>query len=166
MRIPTTRSLFLLAFLGCCGLIAAALYLEHVTGLEPCPLCLVQRVEVILFGIVCLLGAIHGPKHIGQKIYGFFALLFAATGIASAGRQIWLQGLPEDQLPACLPPLNFMLEAFPLMDVVKKMMSGTADCAEITWTMFGLNLAELSMISFVVMALFSLFIIFRPRPRS
>lgn len=166
MRLPSTRILFLIAFLGSAALLGVAYYLEHFEGLNPCPLCLVQRAEVALFGLVCLVAALHGPKPLGQRIYAFFALFFAGTGIASAGRQIWLQGLPEDQLPSCLPPLDFLLQTNPLIEVIKKMMSGTADCAEVTWSLFGLNLAELSMISFVIMALYSLFILFRPRPKA
>jgi|SRR5699024_3179012 len=161
MQLPATRSLFLLAFLGCLGLIAIALYLEHVLGIEPCPLCHVQRFAVVLFGVICLLAAIHNPARLGQRIYAVLGSLAAAFGIATAGRQIWLQGLPKDQLPACLPSLEFMLEAFPLQEVISKMLHGTADCAEVTWTLLGLNIAELSMINFLTMLAFSVFIVLR-----
>lgn len=161
MQLPPTRLLFLLAFLGCAGLMAVALYLEHVTGLEPCPLCHVQRLAVVLFGSVCLLATLHNPALLGRRIYALLAMLAAAFGIATAGRQIWLQGLPEDQLPACLPPLEFMLEAFPLQDIITKMLHGTADCAEVNWTLLGFNIAELSMLSFIGMLVFSLFILLR-----
>lgn len=163
MQIPSTRQLFLLAFLGCLALLGVALYLEHAVGLAPCPLCHVQRFAVVLFALVCLFAAMHNPKRCGQRIYAFFAGLAAAFGIATAGRQIWLQGLPEDQLPSCLPPFEFMLEAFPLQDIISKMLHGTADCAEINWTLLGFNLAELSMLSFIIMLMFSLFIAVRKR---
>lgn len=163
MQIRSNRSLFLLAFLGCIGLLAMALYLEHVVGLVPCPLCHVQRFAVALFAAVCLLATVHNPAHIGQRIYAFFAGLAAIFGIATAGRQIWLQGLPEDQLPSCLPPLEFMMEAFPVQEIIAKMLHGTADCAEINWTLFGFNLAELSMLSFIIMLIFSLLIALRKR---
>ena len=161
MQLPSTRQLFLLAFLGCTGLIAVALYLEHIVGLEPCPLCHVQRFAVVLFGFICLLATVHNPALLGRRIYAVLAMLAAAFGIATAGRQIWLQGLPEDQLPACLPPLEFMLEAFPLQEIITKMLHGTADCAAVDWTLLGLNIAQLSMISFVAMLLWSLFILLR-----
>ncbi len=163
MQIPSTRQLFLLALLGCIGMLAAALYLEHVVGLVPCPLCHVQRFAVALFALVCLLATVHNPARCGQRIYAFFAGLAAIFGIATAGRQIWLQGLPKDQLPSCLPPLEFMLEAFPLQEIISKMLHGTADCAEINWTLLGFNLAELSMVSFIIMLVFSLFIALRKR---
>lgn len=161
MQLPSTRLLFALAFLGSAALIAIALYLEHVTGLEPCPLCHVQRFAVALFGLLCLLAALHNPKQLGQRVYAGFAAVAALLGIATAGRQIWLQGLPEDQLPSCLPPLEFMLEAFPLQDIISKVLHGTADCAEVTWSLFGFNLAELSLLGFIMMLIFSLLILLR-----
>lgn len=163
MQIPSNRSLFLLALLGCIGLLAVALYLEHIVGLNPCPLCHVQRFAVVLFAAVCLLATVHNPARCGQRIYAFFAGLAAIFGIATAGRQIWLQGLPKDQLPSCLPPLEFMIEAFPVQEIISKMLHGTADCAEINWTLLGFNLAELSMLSFIIMLVFSFFIALRKR---
>lgn len=161
MQLPATRLLFLLAFLGCAAIIGFALYLEHSVGLVPCPLCHVQRFAVLLFAVVCLLATVHNPARLGQRIYGLLAMLAAGFGIATAGRQIWLQGLPEDQLPACLPPFEFMLEAFPLQEIISKMLHGTADCAEVNWTLLGLNIAELSMLSFIAMLIFSLFVVLR-----
>ncbi|QEY59689.1 disulfide bond formation protein B [Pseudomonas sp. C27(2019)] len=165
MQLPSSRLLFSLAFLGCAGIIAVALYLEHVVGLVPCPLCYVQRVAVILFAVVCLLAALHNPARLGQRIYAALSTLAVGLGIAAAGRQIWLQGLPEDELPACLPSLDYMLEAFPLQDVISKMLHGTADCAEVTWTLLGLNLAEISLLGFIAMLIFSLFIMLRKTVR-
>ncbi|MDY0251060.1 MAG: disulfide bond formation protein B [Pseudomonas sp.] len=163
MQIPSTRQLFLLALLGCIGLLAVALYLEHVVGLVPCPLCHVQRAAVLMFAVICLLATMHNPARTGQRIYAILAALAASFGIATAGRQIWLQGLPEDQLPSCLPPFEFMLEAFPIQEIISKMLHGTADCAEINWTFLSFNLAELSMVSFIAMLLFSLFLALRKR---
>lgn len=165
MQLPSSRLLFSLAFLGCAGIISVALYLEHIVGLMPCPLCYVQRVAVILFGITCLLAALHNPPRLGQRIYAALSALATGLGIAAAGRQIWLQGLPEDQLPACLPSLEYMLEAFPIQDIISKMLHGTADCAEVNWTLLGFNLAEFSLLSFIMMLVFSLFIMLRKAAR-
>lgn len=166
MQLPATRLLFLFAFLGCAGLIGIALYLEHIVGIEPCPLCHVQRFAVVVFGLICLLAALHNPARLGQRLYAVLGMLAAGFGIATAGRQIWLQGLPEDQLPACLPPLGFMLEAFPLQEIISKMLHGTADCAAVTWTLLGFNIAELSMVSFITMLVFSVFIVLRKNPEA
>jgi disulfide bond formation protein DsbB len=158
MALAFPRNLFLLAFLGCLGLMGGALYLEHVVGLEPCPLCIVQRVCVILFALVCLVAAIHGPARLGQRLYAGLALLFALVG---AGRQIWLQSVPPDQLEACLPSLEFMLDALPLQEIVRLVFHGTAECAEVTWTLFGLSVPEWSLLAFIGMILFGLFQLLR-----
>lgn len=155
------RLMFLLAFAGCTLMMLVAFYLQHGLGLEPCPLCYVQRGEVMLFGLIALLATLHNPAGFGRRVYAGLMLLVAAAGIATAGRQIWLQHLPKDQLPECLPPLEFMLEAFPLRDVLVKMLYGSADCAEVVWTLFGLNIAEMSMIGFVLMLLWSLWLLLR-----
>ena len=144
-----SRSLNLLLFLGCSGLLAIGLYLEHAMGLEPCPLCIVQRIAFILIGLVALLAFLQAPKERGAKVYAGFILFFACLGGATAGRQIWLQTLPADQLPACLPSLEYMLEAFPFQDIVRAVLHGTADCAEVTWTFLTLSIPEWSLLTFL-----------------
>lgn len=161
MALANPRLLFLLAFLGCLALMGGALYLEHAVGLNPCPLCIVQRVFVILFGLVCLVAAIHAPQRNGRRGYAVLALLFAVGGGATAARQVWLQSVPADQLEACLPSLEFMMEALPLQDIVGLVFQGTADCAEVTWTLFGLSLPEWSLLAFIGMGLFALFQLLR-----
>lgn len=161
MALANPRSLFLLAFLGCLALMGGALYLEHVVGLNPCPLCIVQRIFVILFGLVCLVAAIHAPQRAGRRAYSGLALLMAVGGGATAARQIWLQTVPADQLEACLPSLEFMMEALPLQDIVSLVFRGTADCAEVTWTLFGFSLPEWSLLAFLGMAVFALFQLLR-----
>ncbi|SDT05147.1 disulfide bond formation protein B [Pseudomonas oryzae] len=156
MPLANPRLLNLLAFLVCAGLLAFGLYLEHADGLEPCPLCVVQRIEFIGVGLVCLVAAIHGPQRRGRRVYAGLSLLFAAAGIATAGRQIWLQGLPPDQLPACLPSLEYMMEALPFQDIVRMVLHGTADCAEVTWTLLGLSIPEWSLLAFAGLAALAL----------
>ncbi|CAD5106355.1 disulfide bond formation protein B [Zestomonas carbonaria] len=156
MSLASTRSLFLLGFLGCLVLMGAAFYLEHVVGLQPCPLCIVQRVCVIAFGLVCLVAAIHAPGWTGQRIYALLGLLSAGAGAATAGRQVWLQSVPADQLPSCLPSLEYMMDALPFQDIVRLVLHGTADCAEVSWTLFGLSIPEWSLLAFAAMILFSL----------
>lgn len=161
MSQASPRLMFLLAFIASLLIMAGALYLEHVVGLAPCPLCIVQRVAVIAFGLVCLLAALHGPARLGRRIYAALALLSAAGGAAMAGRQIWLQGVPPDELPACLPSLDYMLEALPFLETLRLLLHGTADCAEITWTLFGMSIAEWSLLAFIGMLLFALYQLLR-----
>ncbi|WP_341780636.1 disulfide bond formation protein B [Ectopseudomonas mendocina] len=163
MQLASARPLFFLAFFGCVLLMAVALYLEHVVGLEPCPMCIVQRICVIGFGIVCLIAALHGPARLGQRVYAVLALLFVLIGGATAGRQIYLQSVPADQLEACLPSLEFMMQALPMQEVVRLVFQGTADCAEVSWTLFGMSLPEWSLLAFIGMFGFCLFQLLRRR---
>ena len=161
MNLASPRSLFLLAFIGCALMMVAALYLEHVVGLAPCPLCIVQRICVIGFGLVCLAAAIHNPRKIGRRVYAALAMLFALAGGATAIRQIWLQSVPADELPSCLPSLEYMMEALPFQDILRLVLHGTAECAEVSWTLLGMSIPEWTLISFVGMLLFGLWQLLR-----
>jgi disulfide bond formation protein DsbB len=151
-----SRTLFLLAFIGCLLILAGALYLEHGVGLEPCPLCIVQRICVMIFGAICLLAALHGPGRLGQRLYAILLLLVAGSGAGTAARQVWLQSVPADQLPACIPPLDYLMDSLPFQEVVRVVLHGSADCAEVSWTLFTLSIAEWSLLAFAGMLAFSL----------
>ena len=84
-----------------------ALYMEHAMGLEPCNLCILQRIAVIATAIVALFAAIHGPNIVEIKIYASLGLLTSGTGAGLSSRQLWLQSLPADQVPACGPSLDY-----------------------------------------------------------
>lgn len=156
MNLASPRSLFFLAFIGCVLMMAAALYLEHVVGLAPCPLCIVQRICVIGFGLVCLIAAIHDPYKVGRRVYSAIALLLVLAGGATAIRQIWLQSIPADQLPSCLPSLEYMMDALPFQDIARLVLHGTAECAEVSWTLLGLSIPEWTLLAFIVMTVFCL----------
>lgn len=156
------RTQFLLGFLACAGLMGYALYAQHVQGFEPCPLCIFQRVAVIALGVVFLLGALHGPRgRGGRAAWGALALLAAGAGIAVAGRHVWLQNLPPDQVPACGPPFEFMRETLPLAELVSKVLRGSGECANIDWTLLGLSMPAWVLISFVALALWAGYAAFR-----
>lgn len=161
MNLASPRSLFFLAFSGCVLMMAAALYLEHVVGLAPCPLCIVQRICVIGFGLVCLIAAIHDPHKVGRRVYSFIALLFVLAGGATAIRQIWLQSIPADQLPSCLPSLEYMMDALPFQDIARLVLHGTAECAEVSWTLLGMSIPEWTLLAFIAMAIFCLWQLLR-----
>lgn len=127
-------------FFACAGMMAAALFFQHGLGLEPCPLCIFQRVATITLGVIFALAAIHNPGRIGRAIYAALLVIVAATGAGIAGRHVWLQNLPKDQVPACGPDLAFMLEAFPLSEVLRTVLSGSGECAEVAWRFMGLSM--------------------------
>ena len=161
MNLASPRSLFFLAFIGCALMMVAALYLEHVVGLAPCPLCIVQRICVIGFGLVCLVAALHGPRKTGRRVYSVLALLFAVAGGGTAIRQIWLQNMPADQLPSCLPSLEYMMDALPFQEIARLVLHGTAECAEVSWTLLGMSIPEWTLLAFIAMVVFCVWQILR-----
>lgn len=119
---------------------AYALYSEHVLMLEPCPLCVFQRIAIIALGLVFLAAAVHNPSGVGRFGYVVLALVAAIGGIAVAGRHLWLQNLPEDQVPACGPDLGYMVDAFPFSEMLKMVFTGSGECASISWEFLGLSM--------------------------
>jgi disulfide bond formation protein DsbB len=135
----------------CAALLGFGLYLQHVDGQEPCPLCIFQRVAFIALGLVFLLAALHGPGRSGTIVYGVLGFVFAAAGTGLASRHVWLQSLPADQVPACGPGLSYMLEQFPLMRMLESVLAGSGECAEAGWKFLGLTIAGWSLIWFVLL---------------
>jgi disulfide bond formation protein DsbB len=132
-----------LNFLGlaiCLGLLGYAWYAQAVLHLEPCPLCIFQRVGVAAVGVLFLLAAVHHPKRWGARVYGVLLVLAALATMAVAARHLWIQHLPEGAVPACGATLSYMLEVFPLADVVRKVLTGSGECARITWSMLGVSM--------------------------
>jgi protein dithiol:quinone oxidoreductase len=158
------RAQFLLGFVICAGLLGYALYLEHVQGLIPCPLCTFQRGAFALLALVFLLGGLHSPTAAGGRgFYGILGLAAAGLGIGIAGRHVWLQGLPPDQVPACGPDLAYMMEAFPMGDVLRQVLTGSGECAKVDWAFLGLSMPGWALVWFVLLALWALFAAFKRR---
>ena len=130
----------LAAVVACVGLMGYALYAQEVLALDPCPLCVFQRVAVIAMGLLFLAAGLHNPGRIGGRVYALLLAAAALLGAAVAGRHVWLQNLPLEKVPACGPGLNYMLEAFPLTEVLELVLSGSGECAEIMWSFLGLSM--------------------------
>lgn len=150
------RVLSLIGFLGCAGAMAFALWLEHAQGLEPCPMCVFQRIAMIATGVIFLLAAVHDPTGVGRRVYGALALISAGAGAGIAGRHVWLQNLPEDQIPACGPTLDFLVDALPLWEVLTTVLRGDGNCAVIDWTWMGFSLPQLTLAGFLALMAWSL----------
>jgi disulfide bond formation protein DsbB len=142
----TPRTLFAAMFVAAAALLGTAFYMEHVMLLEPCPLCMMQRIWVGIAGVIALGGAIHGraPRAWAGAVGGA-----ALIGSGFSLRQLWLQSLPPDQVPACGPGLSYMIEVFPPSEVLRAMVVGTGDCAEVSWTLLGLSIPAWVLVSFV-----------------
>lgn len=154
------RRLFLWGFLLCAAMLGIAGYFQFINNLEPCPLCILQRVLALLVGVVLLIAVLHNPKGNGLRIYGFLAGALALLGASISARHLWLQSLPEDQVPSCGPGLNFMLDNFPLGDTINMVLRGSGECAEVLWTFIGVSIPGWTLVAFIVLATLSLTVLF------
>jgi len=145
-----TRLFYISIFLICGALLGFGLYLEHGKGLEPCPLCVFQRIAFISIAMIALIAALHGPDRMAVWFYNGLISLAALIGGGIATRQVWLQHLPADQVPECGPGLDYMLETFPLGQALQMILSGSGECAEVGWSFLGFSIAEWSLLWFLV----------------
>lgn len=158
------RAQFLSGFVVCVALLAAALYTQYYQGQIPCPLCTFQRGAFAWLGVVFLIGGLHAPRRPGGRaIYGVLALTPALIGLGIAGRHVWLQYLPPEQVPACGPDLAYMMEAFPLGTMLRQVLTGSGECAAVTWRLLGLSMPEWSLLWFAVLTVWLLVAAFRKR---
>jgi disulfide bond formation protein DsbB len=156
------RFRFALGAIACAGLMGYALYAQYVLWLDPCPLCIFQRVATVGMGLVFALGALVAPKSVGgRRAWGLLALLIALAGSAVAARHLWIQSLPPDQVPACGPALSFMWHALSFSKVLVKVFTGSGECAKVTWRLLGLSMPGWVLISFVVLAIWAMLAGFR-----
>jgi len=143
-----TRYLFLVYFLIACSLLGVAYYFQYVQHLQPCPLCIMQRVAFYGIAVVSLIAFLHRQHQ--TKVYRILLLIFAIFGLAIAARQSWIQHFPPADLSTgCGPNLAFMLQNFPLSQVLKTLFYGNGDCALVTWTFLKLSMAEWSALCFI-----------------
>jgi disulfide bond formation protein DsbB len=149
--------------LACAVLMGYALYSQHVLLLEPCPLCIFQRVAVISVGVLFLLAAIHNPGRTCARIYGSVLGLTALAGIGVAGKHIWIQAQPPGSVPSCGASLDYLMDIMPVMDVIKKVLFGAGECAKIDWQFLGLSMPWWVAIALTVVGAWGVFANFRFR---
>ncbi len=158
-----SRSMNLAGFLACCAMMAYALYAQHQLLLEPCPLCVLQRLATISLGVVFLLAALHNPHGFGRRVYALFIFLAAGAGLGVAGWHVWLQNLPADKVPACGPGFDYMIDAFPLSEALQLIFAGSGECASIDWSLLGLTMPAWVAICFVFLLVYGLWVNLRAR---
>jgi disulfide bond formation protein DsbB len=149
---------FALLALGCIGLLGFGMYLQHVVGLEPCPMCIVQRYAMTLIGVVALLGLVWRSV-LGGRVLALLAVLLAAGGAFVAARQTWLQWYPPE-VASCGRDFYGMIESFPLQRAIPLIFRGSGDCSKVDWTFLGGSIANWSFVAFVAMALWLLVMLF------
>lgn len=157
-KLPTVRTCFLFIFIICCGLIGTAYYMQEVMELEPCYMCILQRVFVMAAGFVALLAVLHNPKKLGYRIYGILAATMALTGGFFSGKQLWLQSLPEDHpyIPDCGASVGYLFEVQSFFTALGELLHGDGNCAEVQWTFLGLSIAGWTLVCFVGLATLAL----------
>ncbi len=147
----------------CIGaLLYGILYLQGRLGLDPCPLCILDRIAFAVAASVFVLAALHGPGTRGRRCYAFAALLPLGFGVATAGRHVWLQHLPAEQVPSCGPGLGYMLENFPLQRAFDMVLRGSGSCAETQWQFLGGSIAVWTLILFAGLTLLAAWLLVRP----
>lgn len=156
LLLPPRRIAYLLAALVCAALIGWALWLQYGMGLDPCPLCTLQRLLVIAIGAIFLIAALHNPRRLGAAVYAALVAIIGITGALVAFRHVWIQHLPKDQVPACGMGLDYMLDTMPLADVFGKVFRGTGECAEGGWLFLGLGIPAWTFVFFVAVSVAAL----------
>ena len=155
-----------LDFLACAALMGYALYAQHVLGLEPCPLCIFQRVAVIAVGVLFLIAALHNPSsNKGAMAYGVLIDLTTLAGIGIAGRHIWIQAQPPGSVAACGADLNYLLEIMPVTDVINKVLFGSGECGKVDWSLLGLSMPWWVLISLVALGSWAVIVNIAARPK-
>jgi len=161
----STRPPFAALFVVCAVLLAIALYLQEQVGLEPCPMCILQRYAFTAIGLVALAGAIQGPRGRGLKVYGVLLIVLAWT----AGRRFltpaWNLALAA-AVSSCGTDLDFLVNTFPISQALPKIFAGSGDCSEVKWRLLGLSVAEWALVWFILIVIGSAWVAFRRRPAS
>lgn len=156
----TSRSYFFAGLLASAGALAFAYYLEYFQGLEPCPLCILQRVAMFAVAVVGLLGWLHGPADVGRRIYASLGALGALTGAGIAARHVWLMHLPPSEVPACGPGLGYLMDILPWREVLAIVLRGDASCATVEGSFLGISLPAWTLLAFIILLFAALIGIF------
>jgi disulfide bond formation protein DsbB len=157
------RQLNFAGFLACVGMMAYALYTEKFLLLMPCPLCVLQRMAVISLGVVFLVAALHNPGQLGRRVYSVLVLLAGGAGIGVAGRHVWLQNLPADEVPSCGGAgYDYLMDTLPFAEAMSVIFTGSGECAVIDWQFLGLSMPAWVVISLVVIVVAALWNNLRP----
>ena len=157
------RTLMLVGAVVCFALIGFAIYSQLQWGLEPCPLCIFQRLAFAALGVVLLIAGIHAPRgRSGRTTYGLLGFAAAAVGVGIAGRHVWLQMHPPG-FATCGAPFAFMRETMDTPTLIQKVLTGSGDCGTVDWTFLGLSMPAWSLVWFLLLAAIALFAGLRTR---
>ena len=160
----TRRNLLLMGFLFSVLLILYALYAQYFLGLEPCPLCIFQRIAVIALGLFFLFMALKPPQRRTSRILAsMFLMIISSIGVGVAARHVWIQNLPSDKVPGCGPGLDFMISNFPLSEVFEMVFSGSGECAESSWSFASLSMPAWVIVWLIVLGSYGVWLVHQKR---
>ena len=152
------RTGYLIGFAASFGLVALALYLQQKHHLEPCPLCISQRIAFMSLGVLFLIAALHNPAATGRRIYGLLHFIAAGIGVVIASRHIWIQANPDKVMAECGAGFDYIFGTFPMKKELDLVFKGTGECSSIDWTLFGITIPQLSLICFVALVIYALWL--------
>jgi disulfide bond formation protein DsbB len=137
---PSRRTANWLGFLACAMALGVAFYSQYVLELKPCHLCIFQRVTVAAMGVAFLLAALHSNGRLRGAIHAGLIGITGLATLATSGRHVWIQMQPPGSIPSCGADLEFMLELFPLTEVILKVFKAGGECAKVDFTLLGLSM--------------------------
>lgn len=158
----TLRTIYFLELLTVMLLLGGSAYLEIYKNIIPCPLCLLQRLTLVVLGIIFLVGLLFNPRRVGYILLNLLSILVSLTGAVLAGRQAWLQYLPPHPGASCETSLQYMLQVLPLREVLGNIFQGGTECARVNWQFLYLSLAEWSFVWFILFFLVGVWLLLRP----
>ena len=142
----------------CAGLLGFAVYAQFDLHLDPCPLCIFQRIGIAALGLVFLAAAVHHPRRWGMRVYALLIVLVALATAGVAVRQIYLQHLPPGSVPSCGAPLSVMLQYMPVTSVIRKVLEGSGECSIVNWRFLGLAMSEWVLLWAVALGAFGVLV--------
>ncbi|MCX7626989.1 MAG: disulfide bond formation protein B [Methylophilaceae bacterium] len=154
-KILAGRAGYLLGFLVAYAVVVLALYIQVRNDLEPCPLCIFQRIAFMVLGVAFLLAALHHPSGVWRKVHGALQCVIALVGAGIALRHVWIQNHPEEVMAECGAGFDYIFERFPLGKAVELVFKGTGECSAIDWTLLGLTIPQWSLAAFIGLAAYA-----------
>jgi len=159
-KLSQGRAAYLLGFVASFALVGIGLYIQVKDNLEPCPLCIFQRIAFMVTGALFLLAALHNAKGLWARVYGVLQFVAAATGVGIALRHIWIQNHADEVMAECGAGVAYLFENFPLRKFLQLVFKGTGECSSVDWTLFGLTIPQLSLVAFVGLAIYAVVLVF------
>ena len=156
--------IYIIGFLLCLLLLSEAYYLQYVKNILPCLLCIMQRLVYYILAVIFLIATVHNPYKLGQRVYATLIFSSALIGAGFSLRQIYLQQLPFEKAPPCTPSLNFMLHNFPLQRVIKALFYGSGNCTVVHTRILRWDLAEWSLLFFVIFTIIAIVLFLKTKP--